>query len=247
MKILFLDIETAPNTAHVWGLFKQNIGVNQVRESSYVLCWAAKWYGSDEVMYDSVHYSSHKKMLRGVHRLLDEADAVVHYNGTKFDIPTLNKEFLLHGFKPPSPVRQIDLLKTARNKFKFPSNRLDYVAQALKVGKKFKHEGHELWIKCMAGDPVAWEVMEEYNKGDVDLLEKVYEQFKPWITGHANLSLNEGGRLVCPTCASHKVTKRGYAYTQTYKYQRFQCRTCGHWFRTGANLGPKPGFKSISL
>ncbi|NIV35232.1 MAG: hypothetical protein GWN58_38990, partial [Anaerolineae bacterium] len=48
-------------------------------------------------------------MLEGAWELLDEADAVVHYNGKKFDIPTLNREFVKYGFTPPSPYKQIDL------------------------------------------------------------------------------------------------------------------------------------------
>ena len=86
-----------------------------------------------------------KTMPKGIHGLLNDADAVVHYNGTKFDIPTLNKEFLLHSFNPPSPYKQIDLLRVVRSNFRFPSNKLDYVAQRLNLGKKHEHEGHELW------------------------------------------------------------------------------------------------------
>jgi uncharacterized protein YprB with RNaseH-like and TPR domain len=89
-KILLLDIETSPNTAHVWGIWDQNIGLNQLLESSYTLCYAAKWLGKKEVIFDSVNKSSQKKMLQGIHKLLDEADAVIHYNGARFDIPTLN-------------------------------------------------------------------------------------------------------------------------------------------------------------
>ena len=38
MKLLFLDIETSPNQAYVWGLFKQNIGISQMTDSSRVMC-----------------------------------------------------------------------------------------------------------------------------------------------------------------------------------------------------------------
>ena len=100
MRILLLDIESSPNTAHVWGLWQQNVSLNQLMESSYVLCYAAKWLGEEDVFFDSVHQSKPKAMLKGIHGLLDAADAVIHYNGTKFDIPTLNKEFLLHSFNP---------------------------------------------------------------------------------------------------------------------------------------------------
>jgi predicted RNA-binding Zn-ribbon protein involved in translation (DUF1610 family) len=196
--------------------------------------------------FDSVHQSSTKKMLKGIHRLLNEADAVVHYNGTKFDIPTLNKEFVLYGLSPPAPYKQMDLLKVARSQFRFPSNRLDYVAETLGLGKKTKHEGHTLWIKCMAGDPTAWKEMELYNKNDVLLLEKVYDRLKPWIKGHANHSVYEAA-LVCPNCASTSITKRGFHYTSTSKYQRYNCNGCGNWFRSGKSLARGPSEKGVNI
>ena len=105
MKILLLDIETAPNTAYVWRLFKENIGTNQLLESSYVMCWAAKWVGSDDIMFDSIYYSKPKQMLKRIHKLLDQADVVIHWNGSKSDIPTLNKEFIEYGLTPPAPYK----------------------------------------------------------------------------------------------------------------------------------------------
>jgi hypothetical protein len=169
-------------------------------------------------------------MTKRIHKLLTEADVVVHYNGTKFDIPTLNKEFLLLGLTPPSPYKQIDLLKVARNQFKFPSNKLDYVAQALGIGKKTRHIGHELWVRCMNRDPEAWATMEEYNKNDVVLLEQVYESLKPWIKGHPNYSVHTES-FCCPNCGSTAFNYRGYAYTAALKYRRCRCNSCGTWFR----------------
>lgn len=241
MKILLLDIETAPNTAHVWGLHKQNISISQLMDSSYVLCWAAKWLGDEYVFFDSVHRSSSTQMLKGVHNLLSEADAVIHYNGTRFDIPTLNKEFLLAGLTPPASYKQIDLLRTARDRFRFPSNKLDYIAQALDLGKKHSHQGHELWVKCMNNDSEAWEVMEEYNVQDVVLLESVYHKLLPWIKTHPNHALYKASdELMCPNCGSHSVQKRGVAYTAVGKYQRFQCKDCGTWSRDRKTHKPQP-------
>lgn len=234
MKILLLDIETSPNTAHIWGLWNQNIGISQIMESSYVLCWAAKWLGEGEdIMYSSIFDFTPKQMLKKIHKLLDEADAVIHYNGTKFDIPTLNKEFLLQGMTPPAPYKQIDLLRVARNQFKFPSNKLDYVAKALGVGQKVRHPGHELWVKCMAGNQDAWLLMEEYNKQDVIILEGIYYKLIPWIKNHPNHGLHTRD-LVCPNCGGTHYQQRGYYYSKTLKYKRFQCQEkgCGHWFKT---------------
>lgn len=244
MKILLLDIETAPNLVHVWGLWQQNVGLPQILDSGYVLCYAAKWLGDSHVMFDSIKKSGPKRMLRGVHKLLSDADAVIHYNGTKFDIPTLNKEFLLHGFSPPAPFQQIDLLRTARTKFRFPSNKLDYVAKALGLKRKVKHRGHELWIDCMKGDKDAWAEMEVYNKGDIGTLEEVYYVFRPWIKGHANHSVFSGD-LVCPTCGSTHFVRRGYNYTQAGKYARFQCKDCSKWFQSNKSEAATQKFKDL--
>jgi len=235
MKILLLDIETSPNTAHVWGLWQQNVSINQLMESSYVLCYAAKWLGEKEVKFDSVHQSRPKTMLKGIHGLLNDADAVVHYNGTKFDIPTLNKEFLLHNFNPPSPYKQIDLLRVVRSNFRFPSNKLDYVAQRLNLGKKHEHEGHELWVKCMNGDKDAWKRMEKYNVQDVVLLENLYGALRPWIRNHPNHNLFSDDH-VCPNCSSPSLQKRGTAISATGTYQRYQCRSCGTWSQSTKSI-----------
>jgi DNA polymerase elongation subunit (family B) len=241
MKILLLDIETSPNTAHVWGLWQQNVSINQLMESSYVLCYAAKWLNSDEMLFDSVQHSKPKAMLKGIHGLLNEADAVVHYNGTKFDIPTLNKEFLLHRYAPPSPYKQIDLLRVVRSQFRFPSNKLDYVAQRLGLGQKHAHEGHELWVKCMNGDKDAWKRMADYNMQDVVLLEDLYNTLLPWIKNAPNRNLYQD-ISGCPTCGSEHLQKRGTAVSTTGTYQRYQCRDCGSW-----SQGTKPTKKSVEV
>ena len=233
MKILLLDIEVAPNTAHVWGIYDQNISINQLLESSYTMCYAAKWYGDNKLHFKSVYKHGKDDMLKSIHAMMEEADAIVHYNGSRFDIPILQKEFLLNNMSPPSPVKQIDLLQVARRQFRFVSNKLDYVSQQLGLGSKTEHEGHTLWVKCMANDRKAWKTMEEYNKNDVVLLEKVYDKFKGWIKSHPNHNVfAEHANTVCPNCGSSKLNKRGFAITLTRKYQRYQCMGCGSWSKS---------------
>jgi DNA polymerase elongation subunit (family B) len=229
VRILMLDIETAPHLAAVWGLYDQNVAINQIIKPGYTLCWAAKWYGEKKVMFSSI-LDGHRTMIRGAHKLLTECDAVCHYNGTKFDIPTLNKEFLLLDLAPPAPYKQIDLLSTARRQFRLASNKLDYVAQQLGLGSKVKHKGFDLWLECMAKQPEAWRVMKRYNKGDVTLLEGVYERLLPWIKAHPNVGVYTGVRC-CPKCGSGKAQARGKAVAQMKVYKRLQCIDCGTWYR----------------
>ncbi|MCI0526303.1 MAG: ribonuclease H-like domain-containing protein [Nitrospira sp.] len=232
VRILFLDIETAPNVAHVWGLWNQHVHVNQLMASGYVMCWAAKWLGKNDVQFRSVHKDGVDTMLGEIHDLLSTADCVVHFNGTKFDIPTLNKEFLLHGLMPPPPAMQLDLLKVVRKQFRFPSNKMDYVAKALGFEGKLLHRGHDLWVECMAGNAAAWEEMKAYNIQDVRTLEQIYHKVLPWIIVHPPMGLYLGRPDGCPNCGSTNLNARGYAYTKVSKYQRYRCNDCGTWTRS---------------
>lgn len=240
MKILLLDIETAPNKVYTWGLYNQNVGINQIVEAGYTLCWAAKWLNEDGVMFDSVHKSTEIHMLQGIHNLLADADAVVHYNGSKFDIPTLNKEFVIKGMEVPTPYHQIDLYRVVKQRFKFPSNKLDYVAQALGLGGKVKHKGMDLWNECMQGEEESWQQMEAYNIQDVVLLENLYKRILPWIASHPNHGLHsDEDRPVCPNCGSVHVVKKGIETTKTMQYQRYRCSDCGTPLRGRLSITPK--------
>jgi DNA polymerase elongation subunit (family B) len=212
------------------------------------MCYSAKWLGEEDVYFDSVHRNDAKKMLEGVHAMLCEADAVVHYNGSKFDIPTLNKEFLVHKMTPPPPIKQIDLLRTVKSQFRFPSNKLDYVAQRLGLGKKKDHEGHILWVKCMNGDKKAWKTMEEYNIQDVILLEKLYNRLTPWIKTPLNktIMMKDRDGFVCPTCSKPHLVSKGFRYTTTGAYQRYQCKACGAHSTDTRTVIPHAKLKHLS-
>lgn len=227
MKTVFLDIEISPTLATVWGLFKQNIGINQITGNSEVLTWVAKVHGERELHDGSLMRDGKRRMLRRMHKLLSEADAVVTWNGNSFDLKVLNKEFLLLGLSAPSPFKSVDLLAVARKRFRFTSNKLDYVAGQLGLGHKVKHRGHDLWLECMARKREAFDEMLAYNRQDVVLLERIYDRMGSWVTGRPNASV-EGGH-VCPKCGSERLQRRGYHASATRRYARFQCRDCHGW------------------
>lgn len=237
MKILLLDIETAPNTVYTWGLFKQNIAINQIESPGYILCWAAKWLGDDRMFFSSLR-KGQATMLERMHKLLSEADAVITYNGKKFDIPTLNKEFLVMGMDPPSPYKHIDLYQIVRSTFRFTSNKLDWISQQLGIGSKVEHEGFGLWLKCMAGDKEAMQIMETYNHKDVELLEEAYMIIRPWIRVHPSHGAF-GNDAVCPKCGSADYQHRGFAFTNMLKYRRYRCNGCGGWFRSNKTISTR--------
>jgi hypothetical protein len=243
MKVLFLDLETSPNLAHVWGLWDQNVAINQLVASTEVICWGARWLGEKKVHFKSVHHHGKKEMLDALHKLMEQADVLVGWNSQAFDSKHIKREFIENGYLPASPYKELDLMRVVRSQFKFPSNKLDYVSQKLGVGAKVKHSGFQLWIDCMAGNKKAWKEMKEYQIQDVNLLIDLYDVLLPWIKNHPHRGLHEGIDG-CSNCASKNLEKRGTARTTTASYQRYQCRDCGKWMRGGSPV-EKITYKSI--
>lgn len=231
MQILLIDCETAPNKVYSWGLFDQTIAINQIVEPGYTLSWSAKWYGKKSIMYGDIREGK-TEFLKRIYDLLEEADVVVHFNGNKFDVPVLMAEFVQQGWTPPAPFINIDLYRVVRSRFRFPSNKLNYVSKALGLGEKVSHRGMDMWKEVMDGDTKAWKEMEAYNKQDVALLEKLYTMLKPWVQNHPNHGVfMKAQEPTCPNCGGKHVQKRGYHYTKTMTYQRYSCNDCGTWSR----------------
>jgi len=235
VKILLLDIETISHTVRAWGLHNQFIAINQIKEPGRTICYAYKWLGEKGVAFDAEWLwegtLSYASFLEDIHKALDDADVVITYNGKSFDIPTLNKEFVLYGFPPPAPSKHIDLYQVVKRKFRFASKKLDFVCQALGLGSKTQHKGMELWNGVEDGDPKSQATMEKYNKQDVILLEKLYKRILPWISNHPSVPLHKGltDARRCPSCGGKRVQHRGFSVTRTGKYRRYQCTDCGSW------------------
>jgi hypothetical protein len=244
MKVLFLDLETSPNLAYVWGLWDQNVAINQMVSSTEVLCFGARWGGTKKVIFKSVHHDGKKAMLDELHKLMEEADVLVGWNSMAFDSKHIKREFVENGYLPPSPYKELDLMRVVKDQFKFPSNKLDYVSQKLGVGAKVKHSGFDLWIGCMAGNKQSWKEMKEYQIQDVNLLLDLYDILLPWIKNHPHAGLHNDIPDGCPNCASTNLEKRGITRTVANSYQRYQCKDCGKWMR-GNKAIAKTTFKSI--
>ncbi len=222
-KILHLDIETAPATAYVWGLFDENIPLERLITPSRILCWAAKWH------LGKMHHADSRggwvKMLETLHNLLSEADAVVTYNGDRFDIPKVNGEFLTAGLPPVRPIPSIDLYRSAKQ-LGYQSNKLQFVSEHLGIGQKLETGGFKTWRGVMEGDEKCWAKMVRYNKQDVVLLEKLYKVIRPYIKTHPALYTATGA---CPSCGSKNLQHRGVRHTRVFEVERLHCQDCGSW------------------
>jgi len=236
VRVLFFDIETMPHEVYTWGLWDQNVAISQIIKPGHVFGFAAKWLGEPNAAWISDDTVGHQEMIRSAHQLLTEADIVVTYNGISFDIPHMQREFLLAGLLPPKPYKQIDLMRVAKKQFKFASNKLDYISQQLGLGRKTSHEGFALWVKCMAGDEKALRKMAVYAKQDVKLTEKLYHYLLPWLTNVPHIGQMDGQANSCWACGGTKLKRDGVAHAFVTSYRLYQCLKCGAWVRGNQRL-----------
>lgn len=226
-KLLVLDIETKPILAYAWRMFDEIRSLDQVVDTGGLLCFAAKWLGSSEKIFYSEWEHGRARMLKAIHALISEADAVITYNGDKFDLPKLQAEFATDAMDCPPPTTSIDVYKTTKT-MGFLSKKLDFVAQALGVGKKVEHEGLTLWLRVLAGDKDARVKMKEYNIGDIDLLEGVYLRVRSYIKNHPHMGFTP--KRECGACGSARVHVSKWRRTKAMRIQQLHCQDCGSYF-----------------
>ena len=245
-KILLFDIETLPMEAYVWSLWDQNVGLNMLKQDWTVLSFAAKWYGEDEIFYSDVRNQKNirddKKVIKELWKLLDEADITVGHNSDAFDVKKMNARFIQHGLQPPSSYKRMDTKKMAKKHFNFTSNKLAYLTDKLCVKyKKLSHgkfPGFSMWDQCKKGNIEAYNEMEEYNKYDVLSLEELFEKMLPWENASIFNLYNLEDDPMC-SCGSKSFKKNGYYYTNSCKYQKYRCKSCGAEYRDTKNLVSK--------
>jgi hypothetical protein len=236
-KILYYDIETAPNLSYVWGHYEQNV-IAHNREW-YMLCVSYRWEHEKKTHVTSLvdfpaAYKADSEndyhVVKKLWDLLNEADIVIAHNGDRFDMRKANARFIAHDLGPISPVKSVDTLKEARRHFMFNSNKLDDLGAHLNLGRKVSTGGFETWAGCMRGDMKYWKLMTTYAKQDVDLLKKVYLALRPWMKTHPNLNVFNGTNG-CPACGSEHLHKRGTRRTQVSVFQQYQCNDCKAYSR----------------
>lgn len=237
-RILIYDIETAPILAHVWKLWDNNVGLNQIDSDWYIMSVAAKWLGEDEVFYwdqqDVYPMEDDTYLLSKLWSLLNEADIVIGQNVKRFDTKKVNARFVLNGFPKPSTYRQIDTMVIAKDQFGFTSNKLEYMTDKLcPEHKKSKHKefpGHELWAECLKGNPRAWAEMKAYNIDDIYGTEALYNVLSSWDSKLPNFDV-----YVDDVLDMSEWVEDGYVHTQFAKYKRYRNIKTGQQRRSRVN------------
>lgn len=233
--ILHIDIETSPILSAHWQLFDVTIPIDSIVRDWHIISIAYNWHDEDEIHSLAVNPSDHTndlKIVRRMHELISAADIVVAHNGDSFDMKKFMARAIFHDLPPPEPCQTVDTLKVARRVFKFTSNKMDYIGRYLKLGQKIDTP-KGLWMKACFGTlkerREAIHLMAEYNRGDVDLLKKVYIKLRPYMANHPHHGSYHPGH-VCRSCGSEKlkITKTRKLASGAQRKQ-FQCKDCGSY------------------
>jgi hypothetical protein len=213
----------------------------QIDQDLFIICWAGKWLFKQEVVSDVVTPREARKrdgrrVVKSIHKLLQQADCVITHNGDKFDIKELNWQFLKYDLPPVTKYQSIDTYKKSKPIFGAPSLSLESLARNLGYAGK-EHTEYELWDRCEKGEIEALERMIHYNINDVFVLEDVYMRIRPWMKTHPNFGAFvdmydtlEKDENRCPRCTqvvNDSRYNRRWQSPAGYFYKAATCKHCG--------------------
>lgn len=232
-KRLFFDIETSPNIGFFWQSgYKLQVPYSNIIKERAIICICYKWEGDKKV--HSLEWDANqcdKSMLTEFIKIANDADELVGHNGDKFDLTWIRTRALFHRLPMFPQYTTIDTLKHARSKFRFNSNRLDYIANFLGLGSKLE-TGFGLWKDIVLNsDKKALASMVKYCKNDVIILEKVFDclsQYVPHKTHYGVVLFDD--KNSCPECGSKNININKHRTTATgIKKVQFVCNECGKY------------------
>lgn len=228
-KILFIDCESG--------------GVNALKSDlGFLLCFGFKWLGSKTTTVLTVDQFkgwfsksgsiNDKPLLKAALKIMEEADILVGHFASVFDRRFIQGRCAIHGLTPPPPTKMRDTCFLARSAFNFSSNRLENLANMLKLPvKKYRKEVPDewpmWWFRAMSGDKNAIHAMARYCRQDIETLEQLYLVLRSYDQPHPRLVED---RSLCGVCGG-EVQYRGTAFVGQHRYRRFQCVSCGRWDR----------------
>lgn len=216
-RVLFWDIETRSLVGDYGTIF--------------VVGW--KWQGQKRVYVKSIHDVPGKHPLDDsallawfVEEIWNQADIAVGWYSGGHDEPYLRTRMIMDRQLAPKPVQTLDLWGKVWKRFKFSKNSLDNVSRQLGLGKKY-YNPREDFVKVLYGDKAAMRRIKRHCRVDVEITERAYERFAPYILAHPRVTLDWSK---CRVCASSKLMPRGWAFTAAKgRVRRVRCSDCGAW------------------
>lgn len=233
MKRLFFDLETSPCIGFFWKPgYKLSIGHDNIISENAVICASYKWQDEKKVHTLTWDKGDDKKLFEKFLPIVEKADEIVAHNGDRYDVPWINTRALKHGLGPVPIWKTVDTLAIARKRFRFNSNRLDYIGKFL-FGEGKIETGFGLWKDIVMNNcPKSMKKMVKYCEKDVLLLQSVWEEIEKYhnVKSHAGVLAGKP-RWTCPHCGSVNVSKSKTRTTAGGGIQhQMKCKDCGSYY-----------------
>lgn len=257
IKIVSFDLEVSPALGRFYPPLWET-RILKLEERQKLMSFAYQIVGEKKIisrcLADLKGYKKNprddKALVKELHEVMSNADVLLGQNSDQFDVKMANYFFVMNGLSSIPPKKQIDTKKIAKRYFRFPSNKLDDLGEALGVGKKTKTTHSDLWEDCyLDQDLKAWKLMNKYCEQDVRVTTAVYLKLRPFMRTHPNIARMTGDHDSCPTCGLNDFTRvKAYRFTNTSKYTQYVCTICEEYFtdrkaETEKEGDTKPQFK----
>lgn len=233
MNRIFLDIETAPLVVYSWSIGRKvSLSYENILTDRRIICICWKTEGQSKVNSLSWENQNDKKMLLEFAKVISDADELVGHNIRGFDLGIVKARCAFHEIQTLPKYTIVDTLSLARSNFRFVSNRLDYLGQYLGVGEKIETGGFNLWKEVLQNSIPALNRMIKYCKGDVELVERVYNRILMSVPHKTHAGVLEGnGKWSCAKCASTEVKTSKKKITASGAIQwQMNCKSCGGYY-----------------
>ena len=242
-KVLCFDVESTAALVYCFGRHKQFINQDAVKtEGGKLLCSGYRWEGEEQAHvlfnYEEVKAGEDYSVCKVMWELFNQADAVVAHNLKNFDLKMLEARCLANGLPSLPTVKLIDTLEIAKNKFRFPSNKLDSLASYFGLGRKVSHSGISLWVQVQEGSRKALDEMVEYCEQDVNLLHDLFQVLRSrgLVNGYNAALYYDDDVTRCKACGSDHLELTGRTVTTGLSsFEEIKCNSCGTLQRTRKN------------
>ncbi len=159
---------------------------------SWMISWYIKTLGEDEYYHAVVTPEEirdgilDKRIVEELVEALKQYKRIYSYYGSRFDIPYCRTRALAQNLKfvPYGLVEHRDLWYRARRILKIHRKRLENVCEILGIEGK-THLKPLVWIRANTGDQGSLEYIEDHNKMDVIILEKVFKKLSEFEARNA--------------------------------------------------------------
>ncbi len=169
-----------------WDLETSNLNAN----FGIILASSIKPLGGEVVVHridDDPNYADHRwddsHLVEAVRNELENYQVIVGWNHVGFDLPMLESRLIKHGLRALDKTNMcfVDMLWASRYRMRLSSNTLERVIEYLDTKTKKTPLIGEWWIRAMAGDSAALDLIVEHNIKDVESLEEVADKLSRFV------------------------------------------------------------------